>query len=271
MVKICEKFADSKSLVFSTNVDPVKSKTKCIIFSRKKVAEVSPIMLNGDPLPWVLQLKHLGNILQTDNSMKLDCVSKRGKFIGKVNSFLQEFHFVAPLTFMELLNIYGTSFYGSSLWDLYSQEVDRIYKSWNVTVRNVFDLPWSAHRYFIESVSGCLHPKTLLSSRYTKFAGSLSSTMKTSVRYMANLARADNRTLLGRTLGKIRDECGVDSISMMTPKDVKDKLKYVAVSQAESWRIDILKELLDVRTNKSDITDLSRNQISTMISDVCTS
>ena len=161
MVKICEKFAASKSLVFSTNVDPVKSKTKCIIFSRKKVAEVSPIMLNGDPLPWVLQVKHLGNILQTDNSMKLDCVSKRGKFIGKVNSFLQEFHFVAPSTFMELLNIYGTSFYGSSLWDLYSQEVERIYKSWNVTVRNVFDLPWSAHRYFIGSVSGCSHPKTV--------------------------------------------------------------------------------------------------------------
>ena len=58
---------------------------------------------------------------------------------------------------------------------------------------------------------------------------------------------------------------------MLTPKPVKDKLKYVAVSQAESWRIDILKELLDVRTNKSDITDLSRNQVSTMISDVCTS
>ena len=82
---------------------------------------------------------------------------------------------------------------------------------------------------------------------------------------------ADNRTLLGRTLGKIRDECGVDSISMMTPKDVKDKLKYVAVPQAESWRIDILKELLDVRSNKSDISDFSRNQISTMTSDICTS
>ena len=92
-------------------------------------------------------------------------MTKRGKFIGKVNSFLQEFHYVAPKTFMELLNIYGTSFYGSCLWNLYSQDVDRIYKSWNVTVRNVFSLPWTTHRYFIESVSGCAHPKTFLSSR----------------------------------------------------------------------------------------------------------
>ena len=58
---------------------------------------------------------------------------------------------------------------------------------------------------------------------------------------------------------------------MLTPKPVKDKLKYVAVSQAESWRIDILKELLDVRSNMSDISDFSRNQISTMTSDICTS
>ena len=91
MVNICEKFADRKSLVFSTNIDPVKSKTKCIIFAKKKISGVTPILLNGDPLPWVMEVKHLGNILQSDNSMQKDCVTKRGTFIGKVNSFLQEF------------------------------------------------------------------------------------------------------------------------------------------------------------------------------------
>ena len=53
MVKICEVFANSKSLTFSTNADPAKSKTKRIIFSKKKLVDVSPILLNGDPLPWV--------------------------------------------------------------------------------------------------------------------------------------------------------------------------------------------------------------------------
>ena len=37
LIKICETFAKKKSLKFSTNPDPVKSKTKGIIFSRKKV------------------------------------------------------------------------------------------------------------------------------------------------------------------------------------------------------------------------------------------
>ena len=121
--------------------------------------------------------------------------------------------------------IYGTSFYGSCLWALYSKDVDRIFKSWNVTVMNVFNLPWTTHRYFIESVSGCAHPKTLLSSRYVKFADALSSTKKSSVRYLASLAKGDNRTLLGRTLNNIMNECEVEDINLLTPKAVKVKLE----------------------------------------------
>ena len=108
MVAICELFAKKKSLKFSTNADPVKSKTKCVIFSplAKDRTGVTPIILNGDPLPWVGEVKHLGNIIQSDNSMKHDVAVKRGQFIGKVNSLLQEFHFVNPDVFMKLLNVY---------------------------------------------------------------------------------------------------------------------------------------------------------------------
>ena len=95
MVDICQKFTERKNLKFSTNPNPEKSKTKCIVFSKKQrdLRDIAPIRLNGDPLPWVQQVKHLGNILQCDNSMKIDCTIKRGKFIGKLNSLMQEFYF----------------------------------------------------------------------------------------------------------------------------------------------------------------------------------
>ena len=108
MVTMCEKFAKKKHLKFSTNVDPAKSKTKCLIFSpnRKDRNGVSEILLNGDPLPWVGEVKHLGNILESDNSMKHDVAVKRGKFIGKVNSLLQELHFADPvvLNYQDILH-----------------------------------------------------------------------------------------------------------------------------------------------------------------------
>ena len=88
MADIAETFASSKKLKFSTNPDPVKSKTKCIVFARRANDRqgVSPIKLGGFPLPWVGQVKHLGSTLQSDNSMRIDMSLKRGKFIGKVKS-----------------------------------------------------------------------------------------------------------------------------------------------------------------------------------------
>ena len=35
-------------------------------------SEVRPIRLDGNELPWVDNVKHLGHILERDNSMKLD-------------------------------------------------------------------------------------------------------------------------------------------------------------------------------------------------------
>ena len=41
------------------------------------------------PLPFVNDLKHLGNVLQSDNSMPIDCNKKRAIFISKFHSLNQ--------------------------------------------------------------------------------------------------------------------------------------------------------------------------------------
>jgi hypothetical protein len=89
---------------------------------------VPSVMLNGDALPWVSHVKHLGNVLQSDNSMSMDVLQKRGKYIGKVNSLLQEFDFAKPVVLRKLINIYGTSFYGSGTWDIFSAECENFIK-----------------------------------------------------------------------------------------------------------------------------------------------
>ena len=82
MVKICENFAKATKLKFSTNIRIEKCKTKCLIFSKKRINynEITPILLNELPLPFVNDLKHLGNVLQSDNSMTIECNKKRAIF-----------------------------------------------------------------------------------------------------------------------------------------------------------------------------------------------
>jgi hypothetical protein len=76
---------------------------------------LDPVKLDGVPLPWVKKVLHLGCTLESDNSMTNYVAQKRGKFIGKINSLLQEFHFASSEILMKLLNVYTTSFYGSPL------------------------------------------------------------------------------------------------------------------------------------------------------------
>ena len=102
MVDTCSVFMKKKYLKFSTNATPAKSKTKK---KPKDRDNVLPINLNGDNLPWVGEIKHLGNIVECDNSMQRDVTVKRSRFIGKINSLSQKFFFVSPRIIMNILNI----------------------------------------------------------------------------------------------------------------------------------------------------------------------
>ena len=85
------------------------------MFSQKATERLGlpKIMLGDVSLPWVEKLNHLGNTLQSDNSMKIDITAKRAKFIGKVVSLNQEFHFCNPDVVTKLYNIYACSLYSS--------------------------------------------------------------------------------------------------------------------------------------------------------------
>ena len=112
-----------------------------LFFSSKKSArDTAPVTLDGKNLPWVKKISHLGCTLESDNSMRTDLICKRGPFIGKANSLLQEFHYTSPETMFKLVDTYATSCYGSPLWDLTSNEAEKLYKSWNELVRNILDL-----------------------------------------------------------------------------------------------------------------------------------
>ena len=138
-------------------------------------------------------------------------------------------------------------------------------------MRNAFDLPSRTHQYFIETVSSWPPPpKTFLSRRYVNFAQSLTSSNKCSIRYLSSVCQDDKRTLLGKTLGKIGMECGVLP-SVLTPDTVKRKLLYSPVPDDQKWRVPLLWELFDARSNNLTIENLTSDQISSLIENICIS
>ena len=246
MVKICENFAKSKNLQFSTNQDPKKSKTKCLVFSRQARDRqgILPILLNEDPLPWVENVMHLGNKLQCDNSMRQDIMMKKGKFVGKINSLAQEFHYASPEVFIKILNIYCTSFHGSSLWDLSSKDCQGLYKAWNVSMRLACNVPRTTHRYLIETISNCLHLQVMLASRLVRFLTALKDSNKIGIRFLTGISERDRRTVLGKNLSYIAEETGV-TVAGLTANIVRRQMKYFRVPEEESWRVPVLHEIMN--------------------------
>ena len=159
--------------------------------------------MNGTPLPFVHEVNHLGNLLQSDNTFKLDCALKRGKFIGKVHTLLQEFHFTSAEVITEHVKIYATSFYSSSLWDLFSLQSEKLYTAWNTTIRMILKIPPLTHNYLIESLSNCFHVKVMLAARYIQFHESLQNNKKSIVRFLCSMCTNNRRTIHGRKFFKL--------------------------------------------------------------------
>jgi hypothetical protein len=106
------------------------------------------------------------------------------------------------------LNIYATSFYGSSLWDLFSKESERMFNAWNVAISICFDEDKSTHRYFIEKLTENLHPKVMMCSRFAGSQQSLLKCNKFPVRLLTRLVQYNQRTVSRRNLRQITLEHG---------------------------------------------------------------
>jgi hypothetical protein len=67
---ITEDFSTSHGLQFSTDVNPAKSKTKCIAWLQE-LRPLARLILSGNELPWVDSLKHLGITISISVALRM--------------------------------------------------------------------------------------------------------------------------------------------------------------------------------------------------------
>ena len=205
--------------------------------------------------------------------MKRDILAKRGQFIGKINALLQEFHFVDSSTLLKLIDSYATAFYGSNLWNFQSKECEKIFNSWNVTIRKVLNVDNKTHRFLIEPLSNQSHLKTLLLSRYLKFHRSLRNSPKFTVRFLTRICERDQRTVLGQNLQYLSNQCNLiwSELLATSAVNIKSKLIFEPIPDESMWICDLAGELLDIRNGKIQLPGFSQDEIAALLCFACTS
>ena len=140
MVKICEEFGERNNLKFSTDVNPAKSKTKCLYMCGPNVQNPvypAPLQLYGVDLPWVTHATHLGHELNQDCTMDKDTRMKRANYIQSSVEIRNMFSFALPTQVLNAISVYSAHLYGSMLWDLYEEMAGQVFRSCNNTVKLV--------------------------------------------------------------------------------------------------------------------------------------
>ena len=258
------------NLKFSTHVDPVKSKTKCLAFL-KKTREIQPVKLCGDDLPWVEKGKHLGNLIGTkSDGMKADLLVKRAQYIQKNNDLNQEFYFAHPCTKFEINMIYNSHFSGSCLWNLFSREMEMLEKTWNRSFRVMYNLPLETHRYFVEPISRKPHARNMIMKRFLRFTELIMKSNKKSLIHVFKMIRSDVQSVTGNNLRKMMIMTGKSDIEDLCADDIS-KAEYAPIHLDEKWRIDLLDELIDVKHGNSKVENLNNDEIDDLIQFVCSS
>ena len=269
MLRTCEKYAEEHNLKFSTNINPVKCKTKCIAFLFKE-RELDPLVLCGDPLPWVGGGVHLGNHLSNKTEgMRHDIKVKRANFISKNIDLNQEFSFSHPLTKVKMNLIFNFHFTGSPLWDLFSREAVMLENSWNTSVKVMFDLPVETHRYIIEPLSQTRHLKNVLIDRFLSFVEQIEKSAKNVPKQLLTFIKKDVRSTTGANLRNILHLTNQTDIEEIKRHDVK-LLKYKEIDPEDNWKLAMIKEITDVKFNQLDVENFEMKELEEILQFICT-
>ena len=264
MLNICAAYFKEHGIKISTNIIVKKSKTKCLAFNIPKNTIPANIVLNGRPLPWAESYKHLGHFIHSDESMSHDLMAKRGEFIGKLHALRQEVGNQYPDVFMTLVSVYLSSLYGSNLWDLFSPSAERLYSTWNVTVKETFDLDVKTHKFISQNLSVKPHIRISLMKRFCKFYQKLKLSNKPEVRHLFQIQKGDMRSIFGRNCFNLCAEMDVSEIN-----DIQlNKISMPIIQDQDKWKIPFLKELLCMRDGCLD-AGLSDNEIDDLICNIC--
>ena len=251
MISTCEDFANKYNLMFSTDDNPSKSKSKCIyMVGKRNLRPVHPtaLKLYGKNLPWVLHATHLGHELHQDGTMDMDCNMKRAAFISSSSDIRSMFRFAMPSQVLDLVHSYSAHFYGSMLWDLTSNSAGMVYRSWNTCVKLIWGLPRTTHNYFVDNLLNgkLMSVRCKIMSQYVGFLKRLRTSVSFEARIMCLVASVDVRSTTGKNCKSISEEFSKECVKML-PQEVRQMYSFYPVPVIDEWRINLLSSLLDER------------------------
>jgi len=182
----------------------------------------------------------------------------------KFNEVKETYKFLCPKELQEVILTHCSAFYGSNLWDLTANETQKVSNLWNLSVRDIYNLPRTARTYLIENMCSIHHGFRLdILSRFQKFAKSLFKCPIGPVRTLATMLRTDVRSVFGQNLAFIAKEARIDPLATSRKDLIRKLFKRREPPTGDEFIIDVVCELY--KGLQMENSDQEREEIIEMI------
>ena len=133
----------------------------------------------------------------------------------------------------------------------------------------MYDLPRSTHNYFLEPITESQHVKFTMMKRFIRFTENIRHSKKVALRALIKVIRKNTLSVTGSNLRNIMLLTGKSSIDSLLPTDV-DIMTFSEVPVSESWRINFLTELIDLKNGDITVPGFTSAEYKEIVSHLCT-
>ncbi len=247
MLDICSEYGVDYDMLFNDK------KTVCIAFGDNiNVDDLPPVTLNGKPLVWQRNAKHLGNKFNTSNTDGDDIALKKGSLISNSNKLICRFQNSSHKVKTHLFRAYCCVLYGSQMWHLCSKEICNLITTWNKTVRRVFKLPFETHKCLLPDIINQNGIRCDLDTRWCKFIKQVLSNdnQVTNVLGLRNICLQEG--IIGKNVKYLQGAYGISYT------DLLHKSVQVLVKQIRSYHT----QPVGIKCKAEQIVELMTKEIS---------
>ena len=132
------------------------------------------------------------------------------------------------------------------------------------------DLPVQTHRNLIEPISEARHLKFVLLDRFLSFLSQIQKSKKLVPKQLLNFISNDVGSTTGSNLRNSLLLTDKNSIEEINSDDVR-RMKYHPIEEKDAWKVNIIKELTNIKYNELELSEFSREELDEILSYVCTS
>ena len=191
MIKICEDYAVEHDILFNGK------KSKYLIFGKDGNYKYNHIVkVNNEIVERCEEADHLGHPLHTTNTLNVLAEKGLNNLNASFYAFMSRYKDCYATTRNKLFHQYCSSMYGSQVWLLNSNSVEKILSRWRKFHRVVLGVPNTTHCDLLPLIAENLPLESSLELKFLSFYKSIATSENKIINYMAkHMLQSYNSTM----------------------------------------------------------------------------